>query len=176
MDTAEKKDDMVAKGLVSTKQQKFEAWKSGNPKAGGYTFIFPTFRQRAAGSITPRPREGGRAAARQGRRRQRARWKVRQPGPLTSDLSCTSIIYRHKPLERPVHICASLPVCAAVLSWEESEQWPPFVCCNCRSMTVRVLGALPRLFVADLGHFEPRHGEVRVLDDVSFVVTVGMGS
>ena len=41
------------------------------------------------------------------------------------------------------------------------------------------LGALPRLFVADLGHFEPRHGEanqVRVVDDVSFVVTVGMGS
>ena len=46
-------------------------------------------------------------------------------------------------------------------------------------MIVRVLGALPRLFVADVGHFEPRHGEanqVRVLDDVSFVVTVGMES
>ena len=31
-------------------------------------------RQRAAGSIRQRPREGGRAAAGQGRRRQRARW------------------------------------------------------------------------------------------------------
>ena len=45
-------------------------------------------------------------------------------------------------------------------------------------MIVRVLGALlPRVFVGDLGHFEPWHGEVnreRNFDGVSFDVTFGI--
>jgi hypothetical protein len=80
-----------------------------------------------------------------------------------------------KHFERPVHICASLP---AVLSREEGEQWPPFVCCNHRSMIVWVLGGLPRLFVVDFGHFELWHSEVnqvRDFDGVSFAGMFGMG-
>src|SRR5271170_1213554 len=71
----------------------------------------------------------------------------------------------HKHLERSVHICAWPRVCVAVLSWEESEQWPPSVCCKHRSMIVWVW-ALAQLFVV-----VPWHGEVnqmRDFDGVSF--------
>src|SRR5271154_1019260 len=71
----------------------------------------------------------------------------------------------HKHLERSVHICAWPRVCVAVLSWEESEQWPPSVCCKHRSMIAWVW-ALARLFVV-----VPWHGEVnqmRDFDGVSF--------
>src|SRR5271170_7247617 len=59
----------------------------------------------------------------------------------------------HKHLERSVHICAWPRVCVAVLSWEESEQWPPSVCCKHRSMIVWVW-ALAQLFVVVLWHGE----------------------
>jgi hypothetical protein len=45
-------------------------------------------------------------------------------------------------------------------------------------MIAWVLGALPRLFVVDLGHFEPWHGEAnqgRDFDGVSVAVTFGTG-